>query len=67
MTRFNELARIEAAIEHRNEPELRWAESYCRMRLSIVSRKEHAKYWRNLERKVANVLRELAEAAGDSR
>jgi hypothetical protein len=63
MTRFKELVRIEAAIEHRDELELRWAESYCRMRLSIAARKEHTQYWRNLERKITSILRKLSESA----
>ena len=32
MTRFKELARIQAAIKHKNELELRWAAEYCQMR-----------------------------------
>jgi hypothetical protein len=61
MTRFKELERIEAAIEHRDEAELRWAESYCPMRLGIASRKDHQKHWHNLQHKVAAVISELAE------
>ena len=38
MTRFKELRRIEAAIEHRNQAELRWAADYCRMRIRIAPR-----------------------------
>jgi hypothetical protein len=33
-TRSRELKRIEAAIEHKNEAELRWAENDCRARLA---------------------------------
>lgn len=65
MTRFKELTRIEAAIEHVNESELRWADSYCRMRLGIAVRKEHVKYWQGIERKVAAALRELTNRQAD--
>jgi hypothetical protein len=60
MTRFKELARIQAAIKHRNESELRWAVEYCQMRLRMATRKDHTKYWRNMEREVTNTLRSLA-------
>jgi hypothetical protein len=56
MTRFNELARIEAAIEHHNEGDLRWALGYCKMRLSISVRKEHIKYWKQIENNVIQAL-----------
>jgi hypothetical protein len=36
MTRSKELKRIEAAIEHKNEAELRWAENDCRARLAYA-------------------------------
>ena len=52
MTRFNELKRIEAAIEHRDKVQLEWASGYCEMRLKIASRKDHQKYWRQLSEKV---------------
>jgi len=52
MTRFNELKRIESAIEHRDQPELRWAAGYCAMRLRIATRKDHQKYWRRIQRAV---------------
>jgi hypothetical protein len=60
MTRFKELARIQAAIKHRNEPELRWAAEYRQMRLRIATRKDHAKYWRGIKRDVTDALRSLA-------
>ena len=52
MTRFKELRRIEAAISHRNESELDWAESYCKSRLSIAPMKEHQKHWQKLLRQI---------------
>lgn len=63
MTRFKELARIKTAIKNKNEPELRWAAEYCRMRLRIATRKDHAKYWHGIEREVTDALRSLATPA----
>lgn len=60
MSRFKELRRIEAAIEHGNRRELEWAASYCAMRLSIATRKDHNKHWRRLQQKVASALSELS-------
>jgi hypothetical protein len=57
MTRFKELARIQDAIKHRNESELRWANEYCQMRLRIATRKDHEKYWRGIQREVTGALR----------
>jgi len=62
MTRFKELARIQAAIKHKNQPELEWALWYCRMRVRIAARKDHLKHWRALERDVTKVMRELSDA-----
>jgi hypothetical protein len=56
MTRFKELARIEAAIEKRNETDLQWALGYCKMRLSIAARKEQKKHWKQIEEKVIHAL-----------
>jgi hypothetical protein len=52
MTRFKELKRIEAAIEHKDHVELEWAIGYCKMRLRIAGKK----YWRQMERKVTKAL-----------
>jgi hypothetical protein len=63
VTRFKELRRIEAAIEHRNEKELRWALEYCTMRIDIAGQvatmKHQRTYWRRIERKVRTALVEL--------
>jgi hypothetical protein len=56
MTRFKELRRIEAAIEHRNEAELRWALGCCQMRLRILTMKRHEKEWRRLEKEIRTIL-----------
>jgi hypothetical protein len=60
MTRFKELARIRAAIKHKDERELRWAVGYCRMRLQIAPRKDHAEYWKKLERETTSALHDLS-------
>jgi hypothetical protein len=60
MSRFKELRRIQAALENSNRAELAWAAAYCAMRLSIATRKDHQKYWRNLQLKVAQHLSELS-------
>ncbi len=59
MTRFKELKRIEAAIKHKDQIALQWAISYCKMRLSIAGKKDHEKYWRQMERKVTQALDEV--------
>jgi hypothetical protein len=59
MTRFEELARIQAAIKHRNQAELRWAVEYCQVRLRIVTQKD-AKCWRSIQREGTDALRSLA-------
>ena len=56
MTRFKELQRINAAIENRNESELRWAEAYCKMRLQIAIKREHTKSWRDTQKKIQSAL-----------
>ena len=63
MTRFKQLRRIEAAIEHRNEKELRWALDYCVIRISVAGQvatmKRQQTYWRGIERKVRTALVEV--------
>ncbi len=60
MTRFKELTRIERAIEHKNEAELRWALDYCTMRRKLASTvytmRKQEKYWRQMESKVRSSL-----------
>jgi hypothetical protein len=56
VTRFKELVQIESAIEHQNESQLRWALSYCKMRLSIAVSKEHIQYWKKIETDVLKAL-----------
>ena len=56
ITRFKELARIEHAIEEQNETDLPWALQFCRMRLSIATRKDHLKHWSTIESRVKGAL-----------
>ena len=60
VTRFKELRRIEHAIEHKNEVELRWALDYCTMRRKLAAKvytiRKQEKYWRQLEGKVRSSL-----------
>jgi len=56
MTRFKELARIEAAIKQGNDADLRWALDYCKMRLSIATRREHLMHWKQVEKDVTQAL-----------
>jgi len=63
VTRFKQLRRIEAAIEQRNEKELRWALDYCVVRISlagqVATKKRQQTYWRGIERKVRAALVEV--------
>ena len=60
MTRFKELRRIEHAIEHKDESELRWALDYCKLRRKLVttvySMRKQEKYWQQMESKVRFAL-----------
>jgi hypothetical protein len=56
MTRFKELRRIEAAIEHKNKSDLEWALGYCKIRLQTAPRKDHQQHWRKIEKEVRNAL-----------
>ena len=58
MTRFKELRRIERAIEHRDQVDLRWAAAYCQMRLQFARTKQGTSRWRQLEKRVLAVLDE---------
>jgi hypothetical protein len=67
MTRFKELRRIENAIEHKNEADLRWALSYCAMRIKlagqIATMKRQGAEWRRVEKKVRAALVEVQTQA----
>ena len=59
MTRFKESKRIEAAIKHKNNSDLLWAQKYCQSRLSTSTMKEHKKHWNKLINTIENVLSEI--------
>lgn len=59
MSRFKELRRSEAAIEHPSRGELEWAAAYCAMRVKLSARRDHLKHWRRVERKVEEALLSL--------
>ena len=67
MTRFKELRRIEAAIEHENEGELEWALAYCQMRIKVAAQvhtmRKQGKYWRQMESKVRSALEQKDRSA----
>ena len=58
MTRFKELRRIERAIEHRDQVDLRWAAEYCQSRLKLAPTKQGMSHWRRLEKRVLALLDE---------
>jgi len=57
MTRSKELRRIEAAIEHRNERELRWALQHCEIRKRYAN--THSDFWYRIEKRIRAVLAEI--------
>jgi len=56
-TRSKELRRIENAIAHRDEAELRWALAECELRKKF--RKEHSHLWHRIEKRVRAALTEI--------
>jgi hypothetical protein len=59
MTEFEELERIESAIENKNKPELQWAIEYCKMKVQNATTKDRLKYWHSLEKTVRGVFEDL--------
>jgi len=57
MTRSKELRRINAAIENRNEAELRWALAQCELRKQWQGR-SHS--WYRIEKRIRELLAEIA-------
>jgi len=51
--------RIESAIEQKVELELRWAISYCALKVQNTTRKDRLKYWHRLGQSVRGVLADL--------
>jgi hypothetical protein len=58
MTRSKELRRIERAIEHRNEEELRWALAQCELAKQWQS--GHSHLWHRIEKRIREALAEIA-------
>jgi hypothetical protein len=61
MTRSKELRRIEAAIEDRNESELRWALARCELRKKWMKR--HGDLWHRVEKQIRTALREASSGS----
>ncbi len=59
MTRFKEQRRIDAAIDHANELELKWALAYAESRLDSATMKHHRKHWRGVVTRVQKALEAL--------
>jgi hypothetical protein len=59
MTRSKELRRIEHALEHRLESELRWALSACEVRKTWM--KGHSAHWYRLEKQIREALAEIED------
>jgi hypothetical protein len=57
MTRSKELRRINAAIEQRNEDELRWALAQCELLKRWQS--GHSHLWHRIEKRIREVLAEI--------
>jgi hypothetical protein len=58
VTRSKELRRINAAIEHRNEDELRWALAQCELRKQWQA--GHSHHWYRIEKRIRELLAEIA-------
>jgi hypothetical protein len=59
VTRSNEQKRIQDAIAHRNEAELKWALAACELRKGF--RKGHSDRWYQLERRIRAALGDIAK------
>jgi hypothetical protein len=63
MTRFKELRRIEAAIDHKNKAELLGSLGYCQTRVEtakmVHSMRRQEKFWRGTEKKVRAALEQM--------
>jgi len=59
MTRFQELRRIERAIENLDRPDLEWSAQYCRLRLSLTRTKQGAAWWRHVAKQVEDALKQI--------
>lgn len=57
MTRSKELRRIQAAVEGKNETELRWALAECELRKKF--RKRHSDEWYQIEKAIRAALAKI--------
>ena len=57
MSRSKEIRRIEAALAHKNQAELRWALRQCELRKRLAKR--HSDYWYQIEKWIRAVLAEI--------
>ena len=57
MTRSKEMRRIQDAILHRNEEELRWALTECELRKRFRTR--HNGQWYRIEKQIRSLLADL--------
>jgi len=57
MTRTNDVRRIEAAIEHRNQSELEWALDQCELQKRYAG--AHSGLWYRIEKRVRATLDEI--------
>jgi len=57
MTRSKELRRIEAAVVHKNESELRWALAQCELRKTW--QKGRSALWDRIEKEIRAALAEI--------
>lgn len=60
MTRFEELKRIQAAIQNCNEAELKWADDYCQMQVREAAQTGQKSYWKGIQRDVDKAQRQLS-------
>lgn len=65
MTRSKELRRIENAIVHHDEAELRWALGECQLRKKF--QKKHSDLWHRIEKRVRAALTKVAAKTSDWR
>jgi hypothetical protein len=63
MTRSKEMRRIEAAIAHRNEAELRWALGQCELARKFREQfgTRHSSRWYRIEKEIRVALDSLKE------
>ena len=59
MTRSKELRRIQAAIAHKNESELRWALAQCEIRKKHFPTQARSSLWYRLEKQIQAALAEI--------